>query len=63
MLYGAEFNNNQLTLSPYGRLDAGYTKLSSYTDSGTLAAISYNEQKINMQLLYPSLLYNRHIFI
>ncbi|MCS5594558.1 MAG: Ig-like domain-containing protein, partial [Porticoccaceae bacterium] len=23
ILYGAEFNNNQLTLSPYGRLDAG----------------------------------------
>ena len=46
VLYGAEFNNNQLTLSPYGRLDAGYTKLSSYTDSGTVAAISYNEQKI-----------------
>ena len=46
ILYGAEFNNNQLTLSPYGRLDAGYTKLSSYTDSGTVAAISYNEQKI-----------------
>ena len=46
VLYGAEFNNNQLTLSPYGRLDAGYTKLSSYTDSGTVAAISYNEQNI-----------------
>jgi len=46
VLYGAEFNYNQLTLSPYGRLDAGYTKLSSYTDSGTVAAISYNEQKL-----------------
>jgi len=47
ILYGAEFNNNQLTLSPYGRLDAGYTKLNSYSDSGTVAAINYNEQKIN----------------
>ena len=46
VLYGAEFTNNQFTLSPYGRLDAGYTKLSSYTDSGTIAALSYNEQKI-----------------
>ena len=46
ILYGAEFNNNQLTLSPYGRLDAGYTKLKSYSDSGTVAAINYNEQKI-----------------
>ena len=46
VLYGAEFTKNQFTLSPYGRLDAGYTKLSSYTDSGTVAAISYNEQKM-----------------
>jgi len=46
ILYGAEFNNNQLTLSPYGRLDAGYTKLKSYSDSGTVAAINYNDQKI-----------------
>jgi len=46
ILYGGEFNKKQLTLSPYGRLDAGYTKLSSYTDSGTVAALSYNEQKI-----------------
>tara|TARA_B100000767_G_C19761509_1_gene535356 strand:+ start:1173 stop:2759 length:1587 start_codon:yes stop_codon:yes gene_type:complete len=46
ILYGAEFNNYQLTLSPYGRLDAGYTKLMSYSDSGTVAAINYNEQKI-----------------
>jgi Putative hemagglutinin-related protein len=46
ILYGAEFNNNQLTLSPYGRLDAGYTKLKSYSDSGTVAGINYNEQKI-----------------
>jgi len=46
VLYGAQFTNNQFTLSPYGRLDAGYTKLFSYTDSGTIAALSYNEQKI-----------------
>ena len=46
LLYGAEANNNQLTLSLYGRLDAGYTKLKSYSDSGTVAAISYNEQQI-----------------
>jgi len=45
ILYGAEFNN-KVTLSPYGRIDAGYTKLKSYSDSGTVAAINYNEQKI-----------------
>jgi outer membrane autotransporter protein len=46
LLYGAESNNNQLTLSLYGRVDAAYTKLKSYSDSGTVAAISYNEQQI-----------------
>ena len=45
ILYGAEFNN-KVTLSPYGRIDAGYTKLKGYSDSGTVAAINYNEQKI-----------------
>ena len=45
ILYGAEFNN-EITLSPYGRIDVGHTKLKSYSDSGTVAAINYNEQKI-----------------
>jgi len=45
VLYGAEFNN-YVTLSPYGRIDAGYTKLKSYSDSGKVASINYNEQKI-----------------
>ncbi|MDA9030708.1 Ig-like domain-containing protein [Candidatus Pseudothioglobus singularis] len=45
VLYGAEFNND-VTLSPYGRIDAGYTKLKSYSDSGKVASINYNEQKI-----------------
>ena len=45
VLYGAEFNND-ITLSPYGRIDAGYTKLKSYSDSGKVASINYNEQKI-----------------
>jgi len=45
ILYGAEFNND-VTLSPYGRIDAGYTKLKSYSDSGEVASINYNEQKI-----------------
>ena len=45
LLYGAEFDND-VTFSPYGRIDAGYTKLKSYSDSGTVAAIIYNEQKI-----------------
>ena len=46
LLNGAESNNNKLNLSLYGRLDAGYTKLKSYSDSGTVAAMSYNKQQI-----------------
>ena len=46
ILFGAESNNNKLNLSLYGRLDAGYTKLKSYSDSGTVAAMSYNKQQI-----------------
>jgi outer membrane autotransporter protein len=45
ILYGAEFEN-EVTFSPYGRIDAGYTKLKSYSDSGKVASINYNEQKI-----------------
>jgi hypothetical protein len=45
ILYGAEFEN-EVTLSPYGRIDAGYTKLKSYSESGKVASINYNEQKI-----------------
>jgi outer membrane autotransporter protein len=45
ILYGAEFEN-EVTLSPYGRIDAGYTKLKSFSDTGAVAAINYNEQKI-----------------
>ena len=45
ILYCAEFEN-EVTLSPYGRIDAGYTKLKSYSDSGKVASINYNEQKI-----------------
>jgi outer membrane autotransporter protein len=45
ILYGAEFEN-EVTLSPYGRIDAGYTKLKSFSDTGKVAAINYNEQKI-----------------
>ncbi|MBA4732231.1 MAG: Ig-like domain-containing protein [Candidatus Thioglobus sp.] len=45
ILYGAEFEN-EVTLSPYGRIDAGYTKLKGYSDSGKVASINYNEQKI-----------------
>ena len=60
IIYGAEFNND-ITLSPYGRIDGGYTKLKSYSDSGTVAAINYNEQKIKTARASIGLLVNDEI--
>ena len=45
ILYGAEFNNKNLRTSPYVKIDAAVTKLSSFSESGTVAAINYGEQK------------------
>lgn len=45
-LYDTGTDNNQSTLTLYSRIDAGYTTLASYSDSGTVAALSYSEQKI-----------------
>ena len=45
-LYNNGTNSNQSALTIYGRIDAGYTTLKSYSDAGTVAALSFNEQKI-----------------
>jgi len=63
ILYGSEFKNNQFTLSPYGRLDAGYTNLKSYTESGTVAAIKYNKQEIKTARASIGLLINDKVKI
>ncbi len=44
ILYGVEFHNKYLRTSPYVQIDAGVTKLSSFYESGTVAAINYGEQ-------------------
>ena len=44
ILYGVEFDNKYLKTSPYVQIDAGVTKLSSFYESGTVAAINYGEQ-------------------
>ncbi|MFL2798269.1 MAG: Ig-like domain-containing protein [Paracoccaceae bacterium] len=48
ILYGAEFNNKHLRTSPYVKIDAAVTKLSSFSESGTVAAINYEEQKSDL---------------
>jgi outer membrane autotransporter protein len=46
IVFSGEFERDEFTVSPYGRLDAGYTKLSSFTDSGTIAALTYEKQTL-----------------
>ena len=45
-LYDKGANDNQSTLSLYGRLDAAYTTLKSYSETGTIAALNYHDQKL-----------------
>ena len=46
LVYSGKIKKNNLTLSPYGRIDRGYTSLSSYEDKGKTAALRYNKQNI-----------------
>ena len=46
IVYGGEFNKDEFNISPYGRLDMGYTILNEYIDSGKISALIYNEMKI-----------------
>ena len=46
IVYGAEFSKEKLHISPYGRVDLGYTVLDEYLDSGKVSALKYNEMKI-----------------
>ena len=63
IVYNAELEKDELTLTPYGRLDGGYTILSSYNDSGTVAAIRYEEQKIKTGMISVGLLADDKIVI
>ena len=46
IVYGGEFSKEELHISPYGRVDLGYTILDEYLDSGKVSALKYNEMKI-----------------
>ena len=46
IVYGGEFSKEELHVSPYGRVDLGYTILDEYLDSGKVSALKYNEMKI-----------------
>ena len=61
IVFGGELKKDNITMSPYGRIDGGYTVLSSYTDSGTIAAIKYNEQKVKTGIISIGLLVDDEI--
>ena len=46
IVYGGEFIKKDLNISPYGRIDLGYTILDEYLESGKISALKYNEMKI-----------------
>ena len=44
--FGKEYENSDLIITPTGRIDGSYTALNGYTESGSAAALSYNDQDI-----------------
>ena len=44
--FGREYENGDLIITPTGRIDGSYTSLNGYTESGSAAALSYNDQDI-----------------
>ena len=51
IVYSAELQENEINLTPYGRIDGGYTILSSFNETGTIAALKYDEQKIKSAVI------------
>ena len=44
--FGREYEDGDLNITPTGRVDGSYTALNGYTESGSTAALSYNDQDI-----------------
>ncbi|QIZ21356.1 autotransporter domain-containing protein [Candidatus Pelagibacter giovannonii] len=44
--FGREYENSDLIITPTGRIDGSYTALNGYTESGSAAALGYNDQDI-----------------
>ncbi|MDA9604008.1 autotransporter domain-containing protein [Candidatus Pelagibacter sp.] len=45
--FGREYEDGDLNITPTGRVDGSYTALDGYTESGSTAALSYNDQDIS----------------
>ena len=46
IVYGGEFTKDEFNISPYGRLDMGYTILNEYSDTGKISSLTYNAMKV-----------------
>ena len=46
IVYGGEFIEKDLNISPYGRIDLGYTILDEYSESSKVSALKFNEMEI-----------------
>jgi len=62
-VYGGEFVKKDLNISPYGRLDLGYTILDEYLDSGKISALKYNQMKIETNKSSFGFLINNSLII
>lgn len=63
LVYSAVLEENLIKITPYGRIDGGYTILSSFSDTGTVAAIKYDEQKITSAMISLGILVDDEIEI
>ena len=63
LVYSAALEENLIKITPYGRIDGGYTILSSFSDTGTVAAIKYDEQKITSAMMSLGILVDDEIEI
>ena len=61
--FGYEFDNPVLNLTSYGRVDAGYTSLAQYSESGTKAALSYDKQELINSMLSIGVVADRNFII
>ena len=63
LVYSAALEEKLIKITPYGRIDGGYTILSSFSDKGTVAAIKYDEQKITSAMISLGILVDDEIEI
>ena len=63
LVYSVALEENLIKITPYGRIDGGYTILSSFSDTGTVAAIKYDEQKITSAMISLGILVDDEIEI